>query len=103
MSWYALFAKQPKEAMEAAQKTLELQLTAQSVNTNLALGYLLNNQWKEAKKNYQKWKGKSFPDDTQGRLCDDIFLQDMAGLEKAGIKHNNFKKVEKLFTSSLED
>ena len=91
LSWYALFAQQPKEAIAAAQKTLALDPTKQKVETNLALGYLLDNQWPEAEKIYLKWKGKEFPGGS--RLCDEYFLQDLDYLEAADITHPDFAKV----------
>ncbi|MBC7777963.1 MAG: leucine-rich repeat domain-containing protein [Phycisphaerae bacterium] len=95
LSFYALFVNQPQEAISAAQKTLELDPESQQVESYLALGYLLNNQWSEAEKIYLKWKGQKFPDDE--RLCDDVFLQDIQDLEAAGITHPDFEKVKQLF------
>ena len=94
LSWYALFAGEYDTAILAAQRTLELAPEAQGVETNLALGYLLNDQWTEAEAIYQKWKGRSFLND--GRLCDEIFLQDIVALEFAGITHPDFEKVRQL-------
>ena len=95
LSFYALFVGKPQEAINAAQKTLDIEPEATSVETNLALGYLLNNQWAEAKEIYLKWKGKHFLDDD--RLCDEVFLLDIADLEKAGVEHPDFEKVKALF------
>lgn len=92
LSWYALFARQPRTAIEAAQKVLALDPERQSVAANLALGYLLDNQWPEAEKVYAKWKGKTFPDG--GEPCNKLFLQDIAELEAAGIVHPDFEKVK---------
>ncbi|MCB9291552.1 MAG: leucine-rich repeat domain-containing protein [Lewinellaceae bacterium] len=94
LSLYALFAQQPQAAIEAAKKTLELNPGAQSVETNLALGYLLDGQWEEAEKVYRKWKGKSFPNDH--RITNAVFLKDIADLEAAGIIHPDFEKVRRL-------
>ncbi len=94
LSWYALFVNKPQEAISAAQKILALDSTKVGVETNLALGYLLNNQYPEAEKIYLKWKGKSFPNNK--RLCNDIFLADIATLETAGITHPDFAKVRLL-------
>lgn len=74
---------------------LELNPDAQKVETNLALGYLLNDQWSEAEVIYLKWKGQHFPNDS--RLCDDVFLKDIKDLEDAGVTHPDFKKVRQLF------
>jgi tetratricopeptide (TPR) repeat protein len=95
LSFYALFADQPQEAVRAAKKTLELRPDAQSVESNLALGYLLNNQWSEAEKIYLKRKGQQFTDGK--RLWDEVFLTDIAALEAAGITHPDFEKVKQLF------
>lgn len=96
-SWYALFAHKPLVAVQAAKETLKLNPKAKGVNTNLALGYLLSNQWEEAEKIYVEWKGKQFPNDSERRLFDDIFLMDIKDLEAAGITHSNFEKVKKMF------
>ena len=95
LSFYALFAGKPGEAISAAQKTLELNPEAQGVETYLASAYLLNNQWPEAEKIYLKWKGKSFPGDE--RLCDEVFLQAIKDLEDAHITHPDFEKVKRMF------
>ncbi|MFN0214819.1 MAG: hypothetical protein ACKVT2_11235 [Saprospiraceae bacterium] len=95
LSFYALFVGKPNEAISAAQKTLELNPEAQNVESNLALGYLLNNQWQESEKIYLKWKGRQFPDN--GGQCDEVFLKDIQDLEAAGITHPDFGKVKQLF------
>jgi tetratricopeptide (TPR) repeat protein len=95
LSFYALFVGKYKEAIDAANKTLELDPEQLGVVTNLALGYVLNNQFRNAEEIYLKWKDKNFPNDE--RLCDDIFLQDIKDLEEAGIKHKDFDKVRALF------
>lgn len=95
LSFYALFVGKPEESIQAAQKVLSLAPEQVCVETNLALGYLLNNQYSEAEKIYQKWKSKSFPDDE--RLCDDIFLADIADLEQTGIMHSDFEKGKNMF------
>jgi Leucine-rich repeat (LRR) protein len=97
LSYYSLFAKKYDEAIFAAQKTLEIDPDARSVEANLVLGCLLNNQWEKAEEIYVRWRGKTFPDDQEGRLCDDIFLKDIYELEEAGIHHPDFKKVKEMF------
>ena len=94
LSFYALFAKQYEEAIEAAQKTLEIKPDAKGVYTNLALGYVLNNEFSKAKPIYTKWKDKHFPNDE--RFGKEVFLSDIKDLEAAGITHPDFAKVRKL-------
>lgn len=100
LSFFALYNDAPKVAIKAARQTLVIDSSRLSVETNLALGYLLDNQWGAAKKIYKKWQGKTFPD-TQEE-CNPIFLKDIADLEKAGVSHKNFKKVKKLLGSPEE-
>jgi tetratricopeptide (TPR) repeat protein len=97
LSFYSLFVKKYDEAIFAAQKSLEINPDAKSVETNLALGYLLNNQWNEAEEIFLRWRGKIFPDDQDRQLCDDIFLGDIKALEDAGIHHPDFEKVKEMF------
>jgi hypothetical protein len=92
-----LFVGKYEEAIQAALKSLQLKPEKLTVETNLALGYLLSNQWGMALKIYEKWKGKTFPDDTEKRICDVVFLKDIEDLEAAGISHPDFKKVKELF------
>ncbi len=94
LSFYALFVKKPQEAITAAKKSLELEPEATGVYTNLALGYVLNNEFEKAKPIYLEWKDKHFPNDD--RLCREVFLQDIKDLEAVGIHHKNFKKVKEL-------
>ena len=99
LSFYALFVQKPHEAILAAKKVLELDSTQAVVETNLALGYLLNGQWPEAEKIYQRWKGKKFPNNS--RLWDEIFVKDIAALEAADINPPDFEKFRTLFKRPL--
>ncbi len=94
LSWYSLFVNKPKQAINAAKKTLELEPRATGVYSNLALGYVLNNEFDKAKPVYLEWKDKQLPG--QDRTFKEAFLQDIADLEAAGIKHKDFKKVREL-------
>lgn len=95
LSWYALLVNDPLEAIQAAQKTLEINPDAITVNTNLALGYLLSNQWNKAEEIYNTWKGKEYPGDIES--WDLVFLQDIEVLKESGINHPDFEKVKDLF------
>lgn len=93
-SFYCLYVGKYKEAIQSAQKSLELNPEKTAVITNLALGYLLNNEWKKAETLYLEWKDKKFPEDE--RLANEIFLKDIQDLEEAGISHPDFEKVKKM-------
>lgn len=94
-SWYALFANEYKEAIRSAKKTMELSGADEGVNTNLALGYLLDGQWKEAELIYLEWKNREF-NNRPRRLANAIFLQDLRDLEAKGITHPDFEKVRNI-------
>lgn len=97
LSFYALFVGEYAKAIEAAQKTLELDSRSVEVETNLALGYLLNNQYDKAEVIYLKWKGKKFKAQDEN-FADKAFLKDIADLEAAGIFHKDFEKVKRLLS-----
>ncbi len=94
LSFYSLFINKPEQAIIAAHTTMSLNPQAVSVVSNLANGYLLDNQWSKAKMIYLEWKNKHFPNDK--RLCQEIFLKDIKELEEAGVHHPNFKKAKQL-------
>ncbi|MDZ7878734.1 MAG: hypothetical protein U5L45_13725 [Saprospiraceae bacterium] len=54
LSFYALFAGEYKQAINAAKMTTQISMQAASVETNLALGYLLSNQYTQAEAIYKK-------------------------------------------------
>jgi tetratricopeptide (TPR) repeat protein len=95
LSFYALFVGEYPMAIKAAQKTLSLSPESVNVATNLALGYLMNNQYEQAEVIYKKWMGKKFEDDDDD-TANDAFLKDIADLENAGITHPDFAKVKVL-------
>ena len=84
LSFYALFVGEYKTAIPAALKTLSINPIAFNVETNLALGYLLDNQYDKAEAIYKKWIGRKFTsNDTE--MAEKIFLQDLRDLENAGV------------------
>ena len=64
--------------------------------TNLALGYLLNNQWDDAKNVYLKYKDSTYISDGEERSFRQSFLEDLIDMEKKGITHPDFGKVRQL-------
>jgi Leucine-rich repeat (LRR) protein len=99
LSFYALFIGEYKKAIEAAQKTLSLNPNAVSVETNLALGYLLDNQYNKAELIYKKWKGRKFTSN-DNELAEKIFLQDIKDLDNAGVipkeRMSDIERIKKL-------
>jgi len=97
LSFYSLFVGEITEGIEAAQRSLKLAPDQTGVITNLALGYVLNNQFDKARQLYLEWKSKKFPDDD--RFAMELFLKDIQDLEDVNITHPDFIKVREL----LED
>ncbi len=95
-SFYACFVGKYEEAIKAAQESLTLAPKKFEAHTNLALGYLLNDQFEEAKAVYIEWKDKPFY--PNGRLAKEIFLRDLAELEAVGIQHPDIDKIKHILS-----
>ncbi|WP_406685525.1 hypothetical protein N1F78_07350 [Seonamhaeicola sp. MEBiC1930] len=90
LAWYALLNKDFGLAKISALKGLELSPNEDWINTNLALAFLLLDQYDQAKEIYLKYK-----DTPRGKATyRETFLKDIADLEKAGIVHNDFEKIK---------
>lgn len=95
LSTYALYVNEPDKAVEAAKRSLKLNPEAAAVETNLALGYLLQDQYEKAVLLFRKWKGRVFPGGKT--LCNSVFLKTIADLEAVGIEHEDFDRAEAFF------
>ena len=96
LSFYALFVEKPKESIAAAIKSLALKPEETGVYTNLALAYVLTNEFETAKPIYLEWKDRVNPNSSTSELFKVAFEEDIIDLEAAGIKHKDFKKVRNL-------
>lgn len=96
LSWYSLFVGEYDTAIKAGQKSLKLNSVASDAEKNIALAYLLQNDWENAQKIYLKWKDKTRNNMPLALSCNESFLQDIFELEFVGIKHKDFKKVKRL-------
>ena len=96
LSFCALFAGDYAKAIKSAQKALQLNPRMIEVEANLALAYMLNDQYDEAETVYLKWKGRKFKS-VDRDTADKVFLIDIAELEDAGIEHRDFERVKRLF------
>lgn len=97
LSWYYLFTQQFKEAEQAARDGMKIDPTQEWINTNLALSLLFQDKWASAKPIYESFKGKAINDQTK---WNEVFLQDIADLEKAGVQHPDTKKLKALLGSN---
>jgi tetratricopeptide (TPR) repeat protein len=96
LAWYELFNRRPKEAIDAGRKGLEAnpgELLVNTINTNLAHGYLFDGQYAKAQAIYLKYKAQKV---TDGRSFKQAVLDDFKELRKRGIDHPDMKRVERL-------
>lgn len=92
LAWFYNLANQGDKAIVASQKGLTYHPANEWINTNLALGYVLNNQFEKARPIYIKHVNTSFRGGTLGS----IFKQDLNDLEAVGISIPNVKEVRSL-------
>jgi predicted Zn-dependent protease len=88
-----LFTKQYGKALKYLQDGEKLDNTELLVQLNLAHAYLLNDNYKEAKKIYKKYQNQNVTDSLGWTQKTE---QDILAFQKAGIKSDDFEKVLKL-------
>jgi len=99
LSWYHLFNHNPREAIAAALKALELSpRNAAMINVNLAHDYLFDNQFEKAKAIYLENKNTKLRDDD--RTFSQAVLDDFKELEEAGVTHPDMEKIKALLPAS---
>jgi len=101
LGWYQLFNRKPREAIAASLKALELSPDdAVTIKTNLAHGYLFDNQFDKAKTIYLKNKNARLRDGK--RTFSQAALDDFKEFQDAGITHPDIDKIKALLTSKTE-
>lgn len=101
LAWYNLFDRNPREAIAASLKALELSPhNAAMINVTLAHSYLFDNQFDKAKAIYLENKNAKLRDDE--RTFSQAVLDDFKELQNAGITHPDMEKIKALLTSETE-
>jgi sugar lactone lactonase YvrE len=101
LAWYHLFDRNPREAIAASLKALELSPhNAAMIKVTLAHGYLFDNQFEKAKAIYLENKNTSLRDDE--RTFSQAVLDDFKELQDAGITHPDMEKIKALLTIQTE-
>jgi tetratricopeptide (TPR) repeat protein len=101
LSWYQLFNRKPREAIAASLKALELSPDdAVMIKTNLAHGYLFDNQFDKAKTIYLEDKNAKLRDGK--RTFSQAALDDFKEFQDAGITHPDMEKIKALLTSKTK-
>jgi tetratricopeptide (TPR) repeat protein len=93
-----LYNRKPREAIAASLKALELTpQNAVLIKTNLAHGYLFDNQFDKAKAIYLENKDLKLLD--SGQTFSEEVLDDFKEFEKAGVTHPDMEKIKALLTN----
>jgi len=101
LAWYHLFDRNPREAVAASLKALELSPhNAAIIKVTLAHSYLFDNQFEKAKAIYLENKNTKLRDDE--RTFSQAVLEDFKELQDAGITHPDMEKIKALLTSETE-
>ncbi len=102
LAWYHLFDRNPREAIAASLKALELSPpNAAMIKVTLAHSYLFDNQFDKAKAIYLENKNSKLRDDE--RTFSQAVLEDFKELQDAGITHPDIEKIKALLTSKMQD
>lgn len=93
LGWYALFVKEYKESIDATEISLTLNPNNHSARVNLVSALLLLNNFNAAKKEVLTWRYRFLFNNKRFKF---FLLEDIATLEKFGIKSPNFEKIKNL-------
>jgi tetratricopeptide (TPR) repeat protein/sugar lactone lactonase YvrE len=100
LAWYELLNRKPRQAIEASLKALEWSPSdAVTIKTNLAHGYLLDNQFDKAKAIYLENKDAKLDDK---RSFTQAVLNDFKELQDAGITHPDMEKIKALLSAETQ-
>ncbi len=101
LAWYHLFDRNPREAIAASLKALELSPhNAAMIKITLAHSYLFDNRFDKAKAIYLENKNTKLRDDE--RTFSQAVLDDFKELEEAGISHPDIEKIKALLTTETD-
>ena len=89
-----LLTKQYGKALKYLQQGEKLDNTELLIQLNLAHAYLLNDNYKEAKKIYNKYKNQNVTDSLSWTQKTE---QDFKAFQKSGIQNEDFERVLKLY------
>jgi tetratricopeptide (TPR) repeat protein len=100
LGWYQLFNRKPRESIAASLKALKLSPDdAVVIKTNLAHGYLFDNQFDKAKAIYLENKNAKLRD---GRVFSQAVLDDFKEFQEAGITHTDIEKIKALLATKTD-
>ncbi len=92
ISWFALFARAPLEALKESERARQLAPGDLLVDANRAHSLLFLDRFREARKIYLAHKGKRETPESDKRW-EDTIVDDFAKMRAAGIVHKDFTKI----------
>lgn len=92
-SWNLLLQGKFLKAELTAKEELTLNPSMQWLNKNLAHSLLFQENWKQARSLYDRWRNVFYYD---GRLLYLVMLEDLSAIESAGFSNRYLKKARKL-------
>ena len=92
LSWYALFARTPVEALDASQRALKLTPALWAIDSNRAHALLLLGRTEEARKLYLAHRGKRIST-ASDETWEDAITADFDALRAAGVVHEAFPGI----------
>lgn len=93
LSWKLIFKKSYANAILSAKEGLQIDPDQRWINTNLALAYLLQNQYKKAESIYKKYLDQII---YHKRTFRSVFIEDLNKAKEAGLENDDFEKIYKL-------
>ena len=98
-AWNFLLLNRPQEAIYCAKKGLFYDDSQMFIHKNLALGYLLNNEWDNALRVYSEMYPKQYQTENSVKNFKLAFLEDIDSLQKHSIVHKDFQKIKALLNN----
>jgi len=106
LSWLALLIGEYQESIDALLRirpAVDGPYLNHSMDSRLALAYVLNNEWDKAITVFDSWERRIKPPFMEVKeWCITTILEDIALLKKAGITHSDFEDVKTLFDANPE-
>jgi tetratricopeptide (TPR) repeat protein/WD40 repeat protein len=96
LSFADLFNRRPRQAIAAAEEALKLDPKKDWIRTNLAHGYLFDNQFERARAIYLKYRQVELsPKQTFAAAA----LEDFKELRQQGVTHPDMERIERLLST----
>jgi tetratricopeptide (TPR) repeat protein len=93
LAWYALFAREPAEALEASERGLKVAPEYLPLETNRAHALLLLGRIRDAEGLYLAHKGKQLNQPLNEETWEEAIVQDFEKLTAAGVVHEAFARI----------